>query len=135
MSHKYSYGNGSKLWHLVNIKIDGIYGCSPKYGTIGAMTHGHIPQLFPIPFGSPRYYGRAKGGSNATGRTNGSVVTCVDIVTWRRPQAQRQSGNSRCRDMVKWVKTKRSPVVHIKIAGIYDIYGCELPTHIDNNRF
>ena len=26
------------------------------------------------------------------------------------------------------VKTKRSPFVHIKIAGIY---GCSLPTHID----
>ena len=32
-------------------------------------------------------------------------------------------------DTAKWVKTKRSPFVHIKIAGIY---GCELPTHIDN---
>ena len=34
--------------------------------------------------------------------------------------------------MANWVKTKRSPVVHIKIAGIY--VG-ELPTNIDNNRF
>ena len=31
-----------------------------------------------------------------------------------------------------WVKTKRNPVVHIKIAGIY---GWEHPTNIDNNRF
>ena len=29
-----------------------------------------------------------------------------------------------------WVKTKRSP--NMKIAGIF---GCELPTNIDNNRF
>jgi hypothetical protein len=31
----------------------------------------------------PRYYGCTKGGCNTTRRTNGSVVTCIDIVTWR----------------------------------------------------